>query len=82
MNERLTAGLIRWDGKMKGKSFAKEFFLLILLCFVLQSANYYDDSCCIIQKRKSYYEVWLDYEKAEPEQIGKAYASVLLKISR
>ena len=79
MNERLTAGLIRWDGKMKDKCLIKEVLFLILLCFILQSSNYSEDSCCIIQKRKSYYEVWLDYERAGPEQIGKAYASVLLK---
>ena len=38
-----------------------------------------DDKLCVIQKRKSYYEVWLDYQSGGPAQIGKAYAQTLLQ---
>lgn len=37
------------------------------------------DGLCIINKMQSYYDVTLDYSKGNAEQVGRAYASVILK---
>ena len=36
-----------------------------------------EDGLCKIQKMQSYYDVTLNYEKGNPEQVGKAYAKVI-----
>ena len=40
-----------------------------------------DDGLCRIEKKKSYYEVTLDYEKGTPKEIGAAYAQAIKKAS-
>ena len=38
-----------------------------------------DDGLCKIEKKKSYYDVTLDYEKGTPKEIGAAYAQAIKK---
>lgn len=40
-----------------------------------------DDGLCKIEKKKSYYDVTLDYEKGTPREIGAAYAQAIKKAS-
>ncbi len=38
-----------------------------------------DDGSCVIEKKPSYYEVWLYHDKGEPSKVGRAYAETILK---
>ena len=38
------------------------------------------DGLCVIDKYPTYYDVTLDYEKGEPEAVGKAYAETILEV--
>lgn len=40
-----------------------------------------EDGLCTIEKKKTYYEVTLDYENGSRRDIGAAYAEVILKIA-
>ena len=40
-----------------------------------------EDGLCVIQKKNSYYDVVLDYENGNSNDIGAAYAEAILKIS-
>ncbi len=37
------------------------------------------DELCVIRKYPTYYDVTLDYEKGEPDEVGKAYAETILE---
>ncbi|MCR5291767.1 MAG: hypothetical protein K6E28_02620, partial [Eubacterium sp.] len=37
------------------------------------------DGLCVIEKYPTYYDVTLDYEKGEPDAVGKAYAETILE---
>ena len=39
------------------------------------------DGLCVIEKYPTYYDVTLDYEKGEPDAVGKAYAETILEAS-
>ena len=36
------------------------------------------DGLCVIEKKPSYYEVWLHHDKGDPYSVGSAYAEVIL----
>ncbi|MCR5127640.1 MAG: hypothetical protein K6B69_05975, partial [Lachnospiraceae bacterium] len=40
------------------------------------------DGLCVIEKKPSYYEVWLYHDRGEPYAVGRAYAETLLEAGR
>ncbi len=38
------------------------------------------DGLCVIEKKPSYYEVWLHHDKAEPYEVGRAYAETIKEL--
>ncbi len=38
-----------------------------------------ENGACVIEKKRSYYEVTLDYEKGSPKEVGAAYAEMILE---
>ena len=40
------------------------------------------DGLCVIEKKPSYYEVWLYHDRGEPYAVGRAYAETILEAGR